>query len=192
METWPGVAPGPAGKGRAVGALVVYESMFGNTEAVAEAVADGLRAVMDVEVLEVSRAPLLELLDDVDLLVVGAPTHAFGLSRPETRRDAAERVGHAVISDTTGMREWLAEAYSAPRDLPVACFDTHVRVPNLPGRAGHAAEKRLRRLGANVVGSPTSFYVHGYEGPLYAGEAERARAWGEELGSLVAGGTPVR
>ena len=174
-----------------MGALVVYESMFGNTRAVAEAVAEGLRTAMPVEVLEVSAAPPLELLDDVELLVVGAPTHAFGMSRPETRRDASERVGRPVISDTMGLREWLAEAYSAPRDIAVAAFDTHVKTPMIPGWAGHAAEKRLRRAGARVVGKPASFYVHGYTGPLHPGELDRARAWGEELGTLVAGGQAV-
>jgi hypothetical protein len=167
-----------------MGALVVYESMFGNTQAVADAVADGLRNFMPVAVVEVNEAPELESLE-TDLLVVGAPTHAFGLSRPETRRDAYERVGHPVISEGTGVREWLASAYSAPEHLPVAVFDTHVQA-RVPGYAHAAATKRLRRIGAEPLGAGMSFRVRGYEGPLLNGELHRARAWGLELGRLLA------
>jgi len=166
-----------------MGALVVYESMFGNTHAVADAVAEGLRNFMPVEVVEVSEAPELETLE-TDLLVVGAPTHAFGLSRPETRRDAYERIGHPVISESTGVREWLASAYSAPEHLPVAVFDTHVQA-RVPGYAHTAAAKRLRRIGAEPLGGGMSFRVRGYEGPLIDGELHRARAWGLELGRLL-------
>ena len=70
-----------------MGAVVVYESMFGDTETVAHAVARGIQDVMDVEVREVSQ--VLDGVDpSVELLVVKAPTHAFGLSRPSTRADA--------------------------------------------------------------------------------------------------------
>ena len=65
-------------------ALVVYESMFGNTEAVARAVADGLAEMHDVDLREVSQAPIA-VIARVDLIVVGGPTHAFSLSRPATR-----------------------------------------------------------------------------------------------------------
>ena len=68
-------------------ALVVYESMFGNTEAVARAVADGLAEMHDVDLREVSQAPT-EVIGRVDLIVVGGPTHAFSLSRPATRASA--------------------------------------------------------------------------------------------------------
>jgi flavodoxin len=65
-------------------ALVVYESMFGNTQAIANAIVQGLSGRMRVEALEVGVAPAT-IDDDVALLVVGGPTHAFGLSRPQTR-----------------------------------------------------------------------------------------------------------
>jgi flavodoxin len=65
-------------------AIVVYESMFGNTQRVAEAVAAGIAAHMTVELIEVGAAPT-QIGEDVGLLVVGGPTHAFGLSRQSTR-----------------------------------------------------------------------------------------------------------
>jgi hypothetical protein len=89
-------------------ALVVYESMFGNTRLVAEAVADGMSSGVDVEVVEVAAAPTS--FDDVELVVVGGPTHALGMTRQRTRDDArrqGEQSGHEVVSKGIGMREWL-------------------------------------------------------------------------------------
>src|SRR5690606_14826892 len=70
-------------------ALVAFESMFGNTGLIAEAIADGLARHGEVETAEVGTAPVL-LPAEVDLLVVGGPTHAFGMSRPGTRSSAKE------------------------------------------------------------------------------------------------------
>jgi len=66
-------------------ALVMYESMFGNTETVARAVADGMAGLFEVTVADVRTMPRAS---GMDVIVVGAPTHAFGLSRPSTRRNA--------------------------------------------------------------------------------------------------------
>ncbi|KAE8763520.1 flavodoxin family protein [Georgenia thermotolerans] len=167
-------------------ALVVYESMFGNTQEVARAVAAGLRPSLEVELCEVGRAPALADLD-VDLLVVGAPTHAFGLSRAGTREDAATRGEGPVLSAGTGVREWLDAAAPVRGGLAVAAFDTHVRSPRVPGRASVAAQRRLRHLGARIACPAESFWVHGYTGPLLDGELDRARRWGEVLGARVAG-----
>lgn len=165
-------------------ALVVYESMFGNTKAVAEQVKVGLETAMAVDVVAVEQAPELDTID-VDLVVVGAPTHAFGLSREGTRQDAAQRAGGATATDRAlGVREWLFAAHSVPAGLVAATFDTHVKTPPMPGRASRATEKRLQRLGAGVVAAE-SFYVHGYEGPMLDGELERARAWGESLATTA-------
>lgn len=160
--------------------LIVYESAWGNTKAVAEAVSAGLAEASDVEVLGVDAAPALAGLQ-VELLVVGAPTHAFGLSRPETREDAVRRGGHP---GATGLREWIGAAGGDLR-LSVAAFDTHVRHPNLPGTASKKMAKALRGLGCTLVAKPESFYVDGYEGPVVPGELERARAWGARLAGLL-------
>lgn len=160
-------------------AAVVYESELGNTRAVAEAVADGMRRGLEVELLDVGSAPLPHELD-VELLVVGGPTHALGMSRPSTREDAAKRGGRVV---DRGIREWLADSQAL--DVRAAAFDTHVRRPNLPGHAGRKAAKVLQRLGARLVAAPESFYVQDAEGPLLPGELDRARAWGAELAGLL-------
>jgi hypothetical protein len=163
--------------------------MFGNTEEIARAVADGVSAHLPVEACEVGNAPD-HFGDDVGLLLVGAPTHAFSLSRPSTREDAARQAasaGRELVSTHDGVREWLDRLQESP--ALVATFDTHTVVP-LPGTASRAAERRLRHLGF-VVLEHESFHVTGGQGPLAAGELERARRWGETLSTSVIGSVPV-
>ncbi len=163
-------------------ALVVFESMWGNTRAVAEAVACGLgHATM---VVNVDQAPA-RLPANIDLLVVGGPTHAFSMSRTTTRHDAIER-GATEGRETQGIREWLEALPESDPD--VATFDTRVaKVKKLPGSAAKAAGKQVRRghLG-RIVGSE-SFYVDDTQGPLLPGELERAHAWGAQLAALSTG-----
>ena len=160
-------------------ALVVYESMFGNTESIARAVAAGLSTGSEVRITDVAHAPATP--DDVDLVVVGAPTHAFGLSRPQTRSDARKRGAHADATQGQGVREWLATIdLDSFEGTIAATFDTRVRRPPLPGSAARAARRRLHRLGFRVLPA-MSFWVTGTPGPLAEGELERARRWGEQL-----------
>ena len=161
-------------------AVIVVESWFGNTKAVAEAVARGLGA----EVHDV-RAMGTHIGDDVELLVIGGPTHAFGMSRPGTRADAARQGGQGS-AEAPGIREWV-ERMEAPRGLPVATFDTRVtKVRHLPGSAARGAAKVLRGRGFNPVSKPESFYVNDLKGPLEEHELERAEAWGTALATSPA------
>ncbi|MFC4529652.1 flavodoxin family protein [Sphaerisporangium dianthi] len=166
-------------------ALVVYESMFGNTRQIAKAVAEGLSSIMRVDVVEVGAAPTT-VGEDVDLLVVGGPTHAFGMSKPGTRVAAAEQAAEPVISQGIGLREWLDSAKVDAPALTAAAFDTHIRSHLVPGSAARGAEKRLRRLGVRFASPATSFYVMGSPGPLMVGEPDRARQWGERLAATFA------
>ena len=166
-------------------ALVVVESSFGNTRDVADAVARGLGGaeVQDVR----STGPRVD--PDLDLLVVGGPTHAFGMSRPGTRADAV-RQGANGSAEAPGIREWL-ERLEAPRGVAVATFDTRVlRVRHLPGSAARGAAKALRRHGLVLVTRPESFFVTDTPGPLADGELERAQAWGAALATRVS--SPAR
>jgi len=104
--------------------LVVFESMFGNTQQIANAVADGLSRGMRVDTLEVGVAPTT-IGDDIALLIVGGPTHAFGMSRPGTRQDATKQASHGLVSAGIGLREWLA-ALQAPAGVQAATFDTRI------------------------------------------------------------------
>jgi flavorubredoxin len=173
-----------------VRALVVYESLFGNTEAVARAVAAGLASsphVSAVDVVEVHDAPA-SVPAGVNLVVVGGPTHAFGLTRASTRADALRRSTTAAPAraTTVGLREWLdGLAPAADRLAVAATFDSRVRRPRVPGSAARGALRRLRRLGFAPADRPVSFWVDGVAGPLKAGELDRARAWGGRLGHCL-------
>ncbi|OHV32283.1 MULTISPECIES: flavodoxin family protein [Pseudofrankia] len=175
-------------------ALIVFESMFGNTREIAEAVAAGLAERMDTELVEVGAAPAA-LTGDVDLLVVGGPTHAFGMSRPSSRQDAARQLADAtkgdptaagVISTGVGIREWLAGLDLARPAPAAAVFDTRMG-SRLAGSAAAKAARLLRRRGANVVGR-RSFYVTGTQGPLRDGERDQARQWAAALAADQAAG----
>jgi flavorubredoxin len=166
-------------------ALVVYESMFGNTQAVASAVAQGLSGRMEVDLVEVGEAPTSF---DADLVVAGGPTHAFSMSRANTRQSAAEQAdGGGIVSRGRGLREWLDEAGPNLRDKPVTTFDTKVMKVRLSGSAAKAVQKRLRRFGARIVSPAHNFNVLGTTGPLGDGELARARQWGAELAVLCDG-----
>jgi hypothetical protein len=153
--------------------------MFGNTQVIANAIAEGLAGPVQVESVEVGAAGS-QIGGDVGLLVVGGPTHAFGMSRPGTRHDAARQASDGLVSTGIGLREWL-DGLQRSTGVAAAAFDTRISKPRLPGSAARAAEKRLRRLGFRVVAPAASFYVEGTMGPLVGGERERARRWGELL-----------
>jgi hypothetical protein len=161
-------------------ALVLYESLFGNTEAVARAIADGLGTQFDVTVAEVATMPRAL---GMDLVVVGGPTHAFGMSRPSTRHDAVRQGAPGDGSVEVGVREWL-ELAPQLSGMPAAAFDTRVNRA-LVGSAAHKAQRRLRRLGCRMVVSAESFVVQGTPGPLVDGERERAMRWGESVATAA-------
>lgn len=162
-------------------ALVVYESMFGNTREIAEAIAAGIASRTRVEVVEVSAAPR-RLDDGIDLVVIGAPTHAHGLSRARSRSDAAGETTAPLISPGIGLREWLAELSPAAPGTAAAAFDTRFDKPRwLTGSAAQSAVRLLHHKGFIVAEPPESFFVEHTTGPLAGGEASRAYGWGETL-----------
>ena len=170
-------------------ALVVYESMYGNTLNVATAIADGIRKTMAVETIEVSAAPPV-LPADVTLVVVGAPTHVHGMSTAKSRTNAAERAGGPVISRGVGMREWLA-ALKPATGLVAAAFDTRSGGPMLlTGSAAKGEVQLLKKAGLRRIEQPHSFVLDGTSGPLEdrvaPDELDAARAWGVALAGAAA------
>jgi Flavodoxin len=169
-------------------ALVVFESMFGNTERVARAVAEGLEAEgVPTRVAEVSEAPA-DIPSTIDLLVVGAPTHAFSLSRPSTRADAV-RQGAPATRAAIGLREWLETMHSRGDHTPhVAVYDTRAsKFRRLPAAAGPSAARLARRRKFAPVDRPVSFLVSDVQGPLLEGELDRASSWGRSLAAAMHG-----
>jgi len=106
-------------------ALVVYESMFGNTEQIAQAVAAGLGESVEVQLVEVTDAPT-EADSEVALIVAGGPTHAFSMSRENTRADAISK-GALEGEQEFGLREWLSALPSGQHTEKMATFDTKIK-----------------------------------------------------------------
>lgn len=160
-------------------ALLVYESLFGNTEQIARSVAEGLARRLPVETVRVGDAPLT-LGSDISLVVVGGPTHAFGLSRVDNRAIPAEPV-NGVVTHGRGLRDWLEALHVGASGVAAASFDTRVNRPRLPGSAARAADRQMRRQGMHPIVVPHSFHVRGTTGPAVEGESDQARRWGEQV-----------
>lgn len=170
-------------------ALVVYESMYGNTHLIADAVAEGLRTAGAVEVVPVDRADDAALAG-VDLLVVGGPTHVHGmstrLSRQGAVQDAAKPEKGLTLdpdAEGEGLRDWFERADGLPPRA--AAFDTRMEGhPTVTGRASKGIAKRLRHHGCDLVVEPTSFLVT-KDNHLVDHEREHAREWGAALAAAV-------
>lgn len=168
-------------------ALVVFESMFGTTREIAEAIAAGLRSKLDAEIVEVGAAGAPRA--DIDLLVVGGPTHAFSMSRETTRASAREQAkgfGVTPVSQGIGVRDWLVGLASGIGRL-AASFDTSAKAPRwVPtGSAAKAIGKALSGKGYRLVAAPEQFRIEGGNPKLMPGELERAEAWGVSLAAQM-------
>ncbi len=167
-------------------ALVIYESIYGNTHLVAGAVAEGLGDATTMPVADVDRAAL----DQVDLVVVGGPTHGHSMSSATTRRTGIEsgsRHGEELDPDAEGpgLRDWFSMLDPVDGVL-AAAFDTRLHGPAaLTGRASKGITRRLRHHGFVMIAEPESFLVT-KDNHLEMDERGRARAWGASLADAVA------
>ena len=176
-------------------ATVVYESLFGSTREVAEAVAEGLRAAAPGAVVDCR--PVVDagpVLGQVDLLVVGGPTHFLGMSSTRSRRIVRQyqeqaagrrpRQGPGNHPAGPGVREWLAALPQAAGGRLAAAFDTRLTTL-FPGSAARLIARGLEDHGYEVITRPEGFLVESMLGPLSAGERDRAGAWGSALAGLL-------
>ena len=162
--------------------LVVYESWFGNTQHIAERIALALQEEGEVQLLTVDDD--VPPLEEVDLLVVGGPTHAHGLSGKRTRAAAIDQGGFGEIG--IGVRGFIGELPNGAHGPRVAAFDTRANKPVLlVGSAAKGIARRLREHGYKLAVEPESFFVDGTSGPLEKGELERAGEWGKQLANGV-------
>lgn len=160
-------------------AVVVYESLWGNTAACARAIAEGIGP--DAVALSTAAATP-DLVAGADLVVAGAPLLGFRLPT-DSIRDGTRRERVAPDLSSPSMRSWLA-------GLPAgtgagAAFETRFRWS--PGGATSTIEDGLRASGRTVAAKAARFIVKGKYGPLRDGELDRAKAWGAELARTMAG-----
>jgi flavodoxin I len=152
--------------------LIVYDSVFGNTEKIALHIGQGMGLQGDVQTLPVSQVKA-DHISGFDILVVGSPTRGF---RPTE--------GIASFIKTLSKDHLVG--------LPVAAFDTRILLETIDssllrfmvdkgGYAASAIAKSLKRKGARLLASPEGFLVTGEQGPLQDGELERAAEWGQKL-----------
>lgn len=147
-------------------ALVVYHSIFGNTEKVAKALASGLEnAGVDVIVSKVD-AVKVEELSGVDLLCVGSPVHAWNASVPV--KDFLEHL--KSVEGLSGKKAFA--------------FDTKMK-SRLAGSAGGKIERKLKDIGLTIARHSESAVVEGREGPLEEGSEGKFKQIGAELAKLL-------
>jgi hypothetical protein len=170
-------------------AVVVYESMFGNTHVIADHIAEGLRTSAEVTVVAVHDASA-ELLDTAELVVVGGPTHVHGMSSQRSREGAKDMAAKdddlelEPDAEGPGLRDWFDELPDG-RTGRAAAFDTRVHASTmLTGQASKGIAKRLRRHGFELVADPESFFVD-KENHLEPDEDQRAVAWGRSLAEAL-------
>ena len=162
-------------------AIVVYESLWGNTAAVAHAIAEGIGP--DVPALSTAEATGV-LMDDLDLIVTGAPLLAFRLPTENVRNNLGPHEKKAPTPPDLShpsMRSWL-------KTLPEgtgrsAAFETGFTWS--PGSAPKTMLSKLERAGYAKLERGRRFIVEDTYGPLRDGELELARAWGEELANAM-------
>ena len=144
-------------------ALIIYDSVFGNTEQIAQAIGNALGSPKDVETLRVGNVKT-EQIKELDLLIVGSPTHA---GRP-----------------TPAIQDFLKNV-SEPdvRGVDVAAFDTRIstRIVGIFGYASGRIADSLKKNGGTLIAPPEGFFVKGKEGPLKEGELNRATGWAKTI-----------
>jgi flavodoxin len=145
-------------------ALVIYHSQFGNTQQVAEAIAGVFQGAGSARTVIAQQLDAADL-QDVDLVVMGTPTHKMNL--PQAVRPVFEQLPRRSL-----------------RGVSVAAFDTSYEMSAFLARltAAKRVDRKLRKLGGERLVRPETFYVHHHhEGPLYDGEVERAKTWAESI-----------
>jgi len=142
-------------------ALIVYDSVYGNTEKIARAIAEAITPSGEVKVLRAGEANPSEL-ESIDLLIVGSPTHG---GRP------------------TPAIQNLINKIPELQGIKVAAFDTRIptKLVRVFGYAAGRIANNLKKKGSTLIASPEGFFVTGGQGPLKEGELERAAAWAKGI-----------
>ena len=154
--------------------MVLFDSLFGNTEKIAESIGKTLANFHNTKVIKVEQLQSNDL-EGIYLLIIGSPTHGGWFTEP---------IKKFIVSLPTDLLQ----------SIRVATFDTSVPSSNMGFVMNHLAKlfgnaapriaKRLIKKGATVIDSKI-FYVLGKEGPLREGEIERAQEWANQLQNMM-------
>ena len=157
--------------------LLIYDSVYGNTEKIAQAIGEVLRSRDEVTILKaIDVKP--EHFSNVTLLIVGSPTQAF--------------------SSTSPIKKFITNIpKQGLKGVNVATFDTRIAIEDIDSRIlptmvklfGYAAKPiadSLGKKGGKLIIAPEGFFVKGTEGPLKEGELERAAGWAEQILATLA------
>lgn len=139
--------------------LIIYDSVYGNTEQIAQAIGNTLGSQMDVKVVRVSNVKTEQLIG-LNLLVIGSPTH--GGSPIQAIKDFLNQIPESSV-----------------REINVAAFDTRLatRWVKIFGYAAGKIADSLKKQGGTLVALPEAFFVKGRKGPLKEGELGRVTSW---------------
>lgn len=159
--------------------VVIYESMYGNTHAIAERIAEAARKRGHATLVAVTHATPGSI-DGADLVIVGGPTHVHGMTHAGTRHEAVEDAAeHGQLdpdAEGPGIREWF-DAVQKVDGTWAAAFDTRLEgSPLLTGRASKGISRKLRHHGFSEMSEPESFLVD-QDNHLLPGESDRAELW---------------
>jgi flavodoxin len=144
-------------------AHVVYDSAYGNTKAVADAVVEGLKPLGAAAVSVADFNPAT--MSRGDLLVLGSPINGW---RPTPKiTELLTKLGNGKL-----------------QGINAAAFDTRVRF-FIHGDAARNMTRLLKEGGATIISDPAPFYVRGTEGPLRSGELEKAASWAKTLAAAL-------
>jgi flavorubredoxin len=147
-------------------AIVVYDSVYGNTEKVAHAIVQGLEnsGLVKAKAVRAEKADLAEI-SDYDIIIAGAPTHAWKPS--QKARDFLDRIDPSALHGKKGF-----------------AFDTKYK-SRLAGSAAKKIQSTLSKLGIDIVLDSVSAIVKASEGPLEEGTEEKFAKIGLEMSKLA-------
>lgn len=153
-------------------ALVIYDSIFGNTEQIAKAIGSAIGSSEEANVLRVSAAHP-DQLQGLELLIVGSPTRGF-----KPTPEITDFLKNIADNNLQGVKAAAFDTRLGNDDIGSPIVRAFVKIG---GYAAKPIGATLEKKGASLVLYPEGFFVKGSGGPLKEGELERAAAWAREI-----------
>jgi flavodoxin I len=154
--------------------LIIYDSAYGNTEKIAQAVAESIRS--QVTLVRIGEKDM-ELLKGVELLIVGSPTQKF--QPTEAIKAYLNNLQKRTLNGV------MVAAFDTRLDMDTVKNSTFRWMLNTGGFAARKIARKLVKKGGRLIAQPEGFIVLEMEGPLKDGELERAGEWGKKILALV-------